>query len=265
MPALNALDGRVHFIKKQKFVPVFEIYFFQRKIDPFQPFQCVGVRFRGNQHPYNEGERRKRRGAAHGDLVFIKSFIVIRHGKTQDGVFGIVRLQHDFPFFLAPAAAARHLRDELKSALAAAIVGKMQAHVGIEDADEGNGRKVVSLGDHLRTDQNIRPAARKGLQDLEMSLFSARRIVVHAQNARGGIEFFEFLHDPFGARAVITQMLAAAFGAGGQHAITCAAIVAFETMFLMMIGQADVAGFAFGDIAAFGANDRTGITAAVQK
>ena len=86
-----------------------------------------------------------------------------------------------------------------------------------------------------------------------MSLLSARRIVVHAQNARLGIELLQIAHDALRARPGIVDMVTAADGAGGEHFIFCAAIVAFEAVLFAVIGERDVAVLALGDIAAVAA------------
>ena len=116
--------------------------------------------------------------------MFVKARIVVTRREPQNVIVGIVGLQHHFALRARPAASARHLRDELKGAFAAAVIGEMQTHVGVEHAHERDGRKVVPLCHHLRADENIRLAVGKAFQDLKMPFLAARRIHVHAQNAR---------------------------------------------------------------------------------
>ena len=123
----------------------------------------------------------------------------------------------------------------------------------------------MPLCHHLRADEDIRLAVGKAFQDLEMPFLAARRIDVHAQNARGRIDLFKFAHDALRTRSRVTHMHAAAFGARTQHFIARAAVMAFETIFFGVVGERNVAVFALGNVTTVAADDRLRISAAVQK
>ena len=136
-----------------------------RHIQPLQLFVNLAQGFereflvRARDHDAHDlGKGREHERRAHVDLVMIKPLVVICRRIAQDGVVGVVRLQNDVPFLAAAPAPARNLRHELKGTFVAAIVGKVQAHVRIEDAHERHEREVMPFGDHLRADEDVRLA-----------------------------------------------------------------------------------------------------------
>ena len=60
-------------------------------------------------------------------------------------------------------------------------------------------------------------------------------------------------------------MFSAAGGTGFQHFIACAAIVTLETVFFAVIGERDVALFAFGDVSAVAAEHGLRISSAIEE
>src|SRR5437667_127828 len=84
--------------------------------------------------------------------------------------------EHAAPARAAPRSSC-HLGDKLKRPLARAKIGKMQAGVGIHDTDDRDVRKIESLGDHLRAEQDVHVPAGHAVQN-----------VVVRPLARGGIE-----------------------------------------------------------------------------
>ena len=98
-----------------------------------------------------------------------------------------------------------------------------------------------------------------------MPFLARRRVIVHAQNTRLGKDLFQFPHHFLRARARIVQMHAAAFGTGGEHMVRRAAVMAFECVFVAVIGERNVARLALGDVAAVAADDALRESAAVQK
>ena len=123
----------------------------------------------------------------------------------------------------------------------------------------------MSLCDHLGSDEEIRLPLRELAENLVVTFLPARRIVVHSENPRGGKELFELPDDPLGARSDIAEMDASAFGTGGRHAVFRAAVVAFEAVFLAVIGEGHITVFAFCDIAAVAAEDGLGISPPVEE
>ena len=55
----------------------------------------------------------------------------------------------------AAAGTPLHLRQKLKRALFAAVIGQVQRHIRCNHAHERDVGKIVSLGDHLRADEYL--------------------------------------------------------------------------------------------------------------
>ena len=156
MLALDAADGRVHAVEEEKVLAVRHIQPLQLFVDLAQGFERKFL-FRARDHDAHDlGKWREHERRAHVDLVMIEPLVVVRRRIAQDGVVGVVRLQDDVPLLSPAPAPARDLRHKLKGTFVAAIVGKMQTHVRIEDAHERHKRKVMPLGDHLRADEDVR-------------------------------------------------------------------------------------------------------------
>ena len=75
----------------------------------------------------------------------------------------------------APGASGR-LTQKLERALGRARIGVGEPDVGVDDADKGQKREVVPLGDQLRADDEVVGAARRGVELTAQSLDPAGRI-----------------------------------------------------------------------------------------
>ena len=102
----------------------------------------------------------------------------------------------------------------------------MQTHIRIQNPNEGDFWKVVSLCNHLRTHQNIRLLLSKGFENFIMSFLTARRVIVHTQNASVGIEFRKFRLNTLRARTCVGKFDAPTFGTSRKHIVLLSAIVA---------------------------------------
>ena len=69
------------------------------------------------------------------------------------------------PGSVAAPGASGHLGEKLKRALGGPEVGHAEADVRRDDAHERDVRDVVSLGDHLRSDEDIVVALAESAQD----------------------------------------------------------------------------------------------------
>ena len=65
------------------------------------------------------------------------------------------RLQQDAPRPQRPAGAAADLGEELKRPLGRAQIAAGEAEIGIDDADQGQQREVIALGDDLGADDHV--------------------------------------------------------------------------------------------------------------
>src|SRR5262244_1638371 len=88
-------------------------------------------------------------------------------GRGPDRVMiGRTGLHEDPAAARAAPRAARHLRHQLKRALASSKVGKMQPRVGIHYAYDRNIGEVEPLGDHLSAEQHVHLATGDTLENV---------------------------------------------------------------------------------------------------
>ena len=76
-------------------------------------------------------------------------------------MLGLVGLDEREAGALGAAGPAGDLADQLEGLLGGAQVAALQPEVGVDDADEGQQREVVALGDELGADHEVGAAARR--------------------------------------------------------------------------------------------------------
>ena len=104
-------------------------------------------------------------------------------------------LDEHFAFDITPSGASGDLRDQLERALASPKIRNVQAQVRVDDSHERDIRKVQSLGDHLRADEDVDLREPEIAQNAPVIFFAFENIAVHALN-RGMRKQFpqRFLH-----------------------------------------------------------------------
>ena len=100
-------------------------------------------------------EGRKAGAFARGDLLGVEPLRIARQQGAHHRVIGLPGLHQSAPGALASPGAAGHLLEQLERALGGARIAGGEAHIGIDDPDEGQLRKVVSLGDKLGADDDV--------------------------------------------------------------------------------------------------------------
>ena len=78
---------------------------------------------------------------------------VIRQQRADDAMLRHPGLEIDDARSLGAAGAARDLMQQLKRALRRAQITAFETEIGIDDADQGQKREVMTLRDHLRADK----------------------------------------------------------------------------------------------------------------
>src|SRR5204862_1551050 len=128
-----------------------------------------------------------------------------------------VSLHEDFTRRFAAASASGDLREKLEGAFACSEIGQMQGEIGVDDSDECHVRKMQTLGDHLRADEDVDLASAKISQCFAIRFLARHGICIHA--AHDGLRKnlrnrgFHFL----GAESVIDQRVLAARRAFLSH------------------------------------------------
>src|SRR5579883_3674134 len=144
----------------------------------------------------------------------------------------IVRLHERFSA-CDPAAASANLRDQVEAALRRPEIRQIESEIGRDDAGQGHGRVVETLGDHLGSDQNV--ATRFELVENARVIADARRGVgVHPQNARAGKEPPYLFHNSLGADSQLFDALVTARRAADWNRALKVAIVTAQQPFAAM-------------------------------
>src|SRR5262249_2874069 len=155
-----------------------------------------------------------------------------------------ITLDHNLSRFAAASGTAGHLSQQLKRSLGRAEVGQRKRRVGANDTDEGNARKVVSLRNHLRADQNVDvPAAESAEHAFEIAAVP-HRVAVSAADACIRINLYELGLEPFRSLAHIMDVLALALRTGRFWAPRDTAVMAKQLVNRAVIGQGNTAGVA---------------------
>ena len=101
------------------------------------------------------------------DLVIQEGVAIAGDDRLHHRMVGRIGLHEAAPDEARAPGTARDLMQKLECALGGARIGAMrQAEIAVDDADEGEARKVVTLGDDLRADDDVEFARLDAADDL---------------------------------------------------------------------------------------------------
>ena len=123
----------------------------------------------------------------------------------------------------------------------------------------------MALGHHLRAQQHLHQSVAKSLERLRVAAGLAHGVAIHAADHRPGEMALEFLVHLLGAQALVAHGGLAAGGAFIVGRLVEAAMVAHEDVAFAVEGERQVAEFTGGGVAAGRANDKRGVTPAVEE
>jgi hypothetical protein len=103
-----------------------------------------------------------------------------------------------------------NLREQLKCALARPEIGKAKSDISRHDANKRHGRKVVALGNHLRTDEDVDRAGRNRGKRSGDSPPTPNCVAIHSERTRGREQSFDLGFESLGAKARLLEVLAPA-------------------------------------------------------
>ncbi len=129
------------------------------------------------------------------DLLFVESLEVVKTSEFDAGVVGMIALDQDLTRPFPPSRSARHLHQELQGPFGCPKVREIQGDVCEDDAHQGDLRNVVSLGDHLGSDQDVQFLSPESAEDLLVRPFPACRVSVHSSDAGLGKKRPDLLFD----------------------------------------------------------------------
>ena len=186
-----------------------------------------------------------------GVILFKRTLkrVMIRFISLNDDVSGAVR---------APCSAC-DLCDQLERALGAAIVRKVQRCICRDYADQRDVRKIQTLCDHLRADEDVSFASAEGIQYVRVGVPACGRIHVHPEYTGCRKKLAHFFLDALRARAEKLDEATCGFGTGTRRTLPLAAVVADQHFSRLMICHRHIAAFALDDVTAGAAVDERGM------
>ncbi len=115
-----------------------------------------------------------------GKLPFIEEFQVVVGSKGKGCLLRVEGLNHDLSGLITPAAAPCHLGDHLEQTFRSPKVGQGKPYISEYNANQGYSGKVVSLGNHLGSNEDIALSVYHSVEYGPMGIFFSCGIPVHA-------------------------------------------------------------------------------------
>ncbi len=97
------------------------------------------------------------------NLFAVESIVVLFSRRFYDKMIGLDCLDDDTPFLQPASRTTSHLRHQLKRLFRRAKFACSEKLIGGQNRRQRHVMKVVSFGDHLRSDENVRLMAFKGV------------------------------------------------------------------------------------------------------
>jgi len=120
------------------------------------------------------------------DLLFVKTHEVMAAGVLDGRMKRRERLHENLALDITAPRAAGNLREQLKGAFARAKIRLVQRGVRVNDADERDVRKMQSLRDHLRADEDVNLARAEITENVAVVILAFHGVGIHALDARLG-------------------------------------------------------------------------------
>ena len=214
----------------------------------------------------DQGEPRKRRPVRRGTLIegnLRYTLIAALDEALPKRMLGKCGLHEDFaaPHFAAGTTCDLH--DGLRHTLIRAKIRAEQSLVRIDDTDQRELRKMMSLRQHLGPHKNICIARRRGRQCRMHCALALRAVAVDTHYRPVGKTLPEGIFKAFGTGAQRAN-LSCAFGTGLVEWSVGAAVMTAQLLFPGVYGHARVTAKALGDMSAARADQCRGKAAAIQ-
>src|SRR5262245_6226546 len=118
------------------------------------------------------------------DLTVVEGLAVAQDQSPYHRVFRLMRLQLADAATLLPTSSANHLVQQLERALGGARIAVAKPQIGVDDADQVELGKMVSLGNELRTDHEIESPGCHVVEFLPQTLHGFHEIARKHEYAR---------------------------------------------------------------------------------
>ena len=190
---------------------------------------------------------------------------VVIHCKLHHRFARLERLNEYLAFAAGTTRAPCSLAEQLEKPFGGSEVGDAEPAIGANDPDELYARKVVALGDHLRSNQDIVFAVAERVENLFAGAHVLGCVAVHANYLRIRNPFGDFFFEHLDGAAHKLVGFGAAGATRCVHRVKGGAVVAHERAVLLMVNERNVAMLAVKRFAAFGAYAHLRKTAAVHE
>jgi len=189
-------------------------------------------RFGGEQRKARE--RRKHCRFPFRKQAFREAFVIMGDERSRERMRREVRLHDDFAGEIGAPRAARYLEQQRREALGRAEITAVERVVGAEHADERQPREVVTLGEHLRADQDIDLARVDALAHVGKGALAPRAVAIDALDARLRKALGERSLEPLRAVADGNEVHVAAVGTAAREPVGVTAMVTAQIRRLAM-------------------------------
>ena len=120
-------------------------------------------------------------------LSFLKQrsgalLIALGHKAIEPRMLSVPGLDNDLSCFVSPAGPASDLHDCLDHLFLAAKVGAEQANIGIQNSHQRDVREMMTLGQHLGTQQDTWLPLIDFVRQLREGLTTPRRVAVNSEH-----------------------------------------------------------------------------------
>ena len=186
-------------------------------------------------------------------LLVIHLTVIVLHYLLDDRIVGVPGLQDDISAAVFPAGASCHLRHHLERTFKSPEIGTCKHGVGIKDANDVNIVEVEALGYHLGSDKDVGLVLGKVGEYALVGIALTGSVKVETCCAAGGEMPANLLLYLLCAETKGAYICLLTTRALTGHIIGGAAIMAYQPVELLMIGQADITELAFGHPSALAA------------
>lgn len=182
--------------------------------------------------------------------------VVIGHGRLDDDLGG-------FP--ARRSAHAHHPHQALERPLPRAIISLGEKRLGVEDPHQGDGRKSGLMSKELGPEEDVDPAPGGLIQDTRPVTAARRRIRIKTGDPARWKPAPHFFLQRFDTPLPAAEVLLTAARTEGRSRAFETAIPADELVIPLVECQGNIAVRTLGNMTAPGADERGGISPAVQK
>ena len=186
-------------------------------------------------------------------------------GELHYGFRRIHGLYQDPAASLYTARTARSLAQQLEQALSTPKIGNAKPAVGAHDSHQPHTRKIVTLGHHLGSQQNVVLPVPEGLQNFVDGPHVLGGVPVHADHLGTRNPLQNFLFQLFDGASHVFVGLRPARKALGIFGIHPVAVMAQKPVVLAVVNQGNMTGLAVQGLAALATNPHLRIPAAVHQ